>query len=152
MAPRRRRTRRPRSINTDTFICSGAVIAPRIVLTAGHCVVDASSWTVVAPYASKQSATGSKSWTDYVATGESVNPATLDVAVIILDKPITLSSYPKLASSPSAAGTQAVNVGRIRNGQASFTGLVLRQRGDAAVGLFVWLSQGVHLVGDHRGR
>ena len=40
-------------INTDTFICSGAVIAPRIVLTAGHCVVDASSWTVVAPYAAQ---------------------------------------------------------------------------------------------------
>lgn len=110
-------------INTDTFICSGAVIAPRIVLTAGHCVVDATSWTVVAPYASKQSATGSQAWTDYVATGESVNPATLDVAVIILDKAITLSSYPKLASSASAAGTQAINVGRIRNGQASFSGL-----------------------------
>lgn len=110
-------------INTDTFICSGAVIAPRIVLTAGHCVVDAASWTVVAPYAGKQSATGTHSWTDYVATGESVNPATLDVAVIILDKPITLSSYPKLASAASPAGTQAVNVGRIRNGAASFTGL-----------------------------
>lgn len=110
-------------INTDTFICSGAVIAPRIVLTAGHCVVDAASWTVVAPYASKQSATGTHSWTDYVATGESVNPATLDVAVIILDKAITLSSYPKLASAASAAGTQAINVGRIRNGQASFSGL-----------------------------
>jgi hypothetical protein len=110
-------------INTDTFICSGAVIAPRIVLTAGHCVVDAASWTVVAPYASKQSATGTHSWTDYVATGESVNPNTLDVAVIILDEAITLSSYPKLASAASAAGTQAINVGRIRDGQASFSAL-----------------------------
>jgi hypothetical protein len=110
-------------INTDTFICSGAVIAPRVVLTAGHCVVDAASWTVVAPYAGKQSATGTHSWTDYVPTGESVNPATLDVAVIILDEPIMLSSYPKLASSAAPAGTQAVNVGRIRNGQASFSGL-----------------------------
>ena len=45
------------------------------------------------------------------------------MAVIILDKAITLSSYPTLASAPVAAGTKAVNVGRIRNGQASFSGL-----------------------------
>ena len=110
-------------INAPGFICSGAVIAPRIVLTAGHCVVDASSWTVVAPYAGNQSAKGSKAWTDYATSGEYVNPSTLDVAVIILDKAITLNSYPALASSASAAGTKAVNVGRIRNGQASYSGL-----------------------------
>ncbi|MDB4938875.1 MAG: hypothetical protein JWP87_5847 [Labilithrix sp.] len=110
-------------INAPGFICSGAVIAPRIVLTAGHCVVDASTWTVVTPYAGNQSAKGSHAWTEYSSTGETVNPNTLDVAVIILDKAITLSSYPNLASSASAAGTKAVNVGRIRNGQASFSGL-----------------------------
>ncbi len=110
-------------INAPGFICSGAVIAPRIVLTAGHCVVDASTWTVVAPYAGNQTAKGSKSWTDYASSGEYVNPSTLDVAVIILDKPISLSVYPSLASSASAAGTKAVNVGRIRNGQASYSGL-----------------------------
>jgi hypothetical protein len=94
-----------------------------VVLTAGHCVVGASTWTVVAPYAQNQSARGSRAWTDYASTGELVNPSTLDVAVILLDKPITLSSYPKLANAPSAAGTKVINVGRIRNGQASFTGL-----------------------------
>jgi hypothetical protein len=110
-------------INAPGFICSGAVIAPRVALTAGHCVVGASTWTVVTPYAGNQSAKGSKAWTDYASTGDTVNPSTLDVAVIILDKAINLSSYPKLATSAAAAGTKAVNVGRIRNGQASFSGL-----------------------------
>lgn len=106
-------------VNGPGFFCSGAVIAPRVVLTAGHCVVGASSWTVVAPFAGNQSAHGSKSWTDYVSAGEQVNRNSLDVAVIILDKAITLSSYPTLGSTVVPVGTRAVNVGRIRNGQIS---------------------------------
>lgn len=110
-------------INAPGFICSGALIAPRVALTAGHCVVNATSWTVVTPYAGNRSAHASKAWTDYSSTGNTVNPSTLDVAVIILDEPIDLSSYPQLATSASPGGTKAVNVGRIRNGQASFSGL-----------------------------
>jgi hypothetical protein len=111
-------------VNGPGFICSGAVIAPKIVLTAGHCVLDVATFTVVAPYAGNQSAKGSRYWTDYIEeSSDLVNPSTLDVAVIILDKAITLSTYPTLSSAPLPAGSKLVNVGRIQNGQASYSGL-----------------------------
>jgi secreted trypsin-like serine protease len=108
-------------INGQGFYCSGAIIAPRIALTAGHCA-EGSSFTVKAPFVNK-SARGSRVWTDYEPTGEVVNPNTLDVAVIILDTPIQLSSYPRLAQSAVADGTNVVNVGRIKDGHLSTTTL-----------------------------
>lgn len=110
-------------IDTQTFICSGAVIAPRVALTAGHCVVGANAWRVTTPFAQGQSALGHSAFTQYRSTGESVNPSTIDVAVIVLDTPITLATYPALATTPVASGTRAVNVGRIRDDQASFSRL-----------------------------
>lgn len=110
-------------INMPGSICSGAVIAPYVALTAGHCVVGGSTFTVTTPFSGNQSAKGKSTWTDYVDGGSYVNPNTLDVAVIILDKPINLAFYPPLASAIQANGTSAVNVGRIKNGTASYSQL-----------------------------
>ena len=110
-------------IDTKDFLCSGTVIAPRVALTAGHCVIGAKSWTVTTPFSGNQSAVGHKIYTQYKETGEEVNPDQIDVAVIILDTPITLSSYPKLATTKVADGTKGINVGRIKNNVASDTQL-----------------------------
>jgi hypothetical protein len=78
---------------------------------------------VTTPFAGGQTAMAHKSWTKYVMTGETVNPDTIDVAVLILDTPIQLASYPTLTSSPVSDGTKAINVGRIQNNQLSNSSL-----------------------------
>jgi hypothetical protein len=112
-------------VDMDSGSCSGAVIAPRVVLTAGHCVAGVRSWTVRTPFAGNQQARVLEAkvydWT-YDPSGF-VNPNQHDIGLLYLDRPITLASYPKLQRSKVANGTLAVNIGRIDNGTLSRTAL-----------------------------
>lgn len=143
-------------VNMPGSICSGAVIAPRVVLTAGHCVTGKSSWTVVTPYAQKQTAKSTQAWTEYVDGGAYVNSSTNDVAVLVLDKPIELPAYPALASAPVPSGTKAVNVGRKKDGVASYSALfagaeITLQRGNSYGFPFSYRSQELIEPGDSGG-
>ena len=108
-----------------SMICSGAVIAPRVVLTAGHCVEGIAKWRIKAPFAGNQTVYGSSGGTyDWAGvTSETVDPNKHDVGLVFLDAPITLSSYPTVASAGVAEGTNVVNIGRIQDGTASNTSL-----------------------------
>jgi hypothetical protein len=117
-------------IDFNGSACSGAVIAPRVVLTAGHCVMSAGPWKVTTPYARgadgrAQVRTGYRRWTRYQSTGQSVNPNTPDVGLILMDagQAFSLPAWPKVQRSQVADGTQAFNIGRKNNGALSWTDL-----------------------------
>jgi hypothetical protein len=92
--------------------CSGVVLAPRVVLTAGHCQSPTKSYVVDAPNAAKQHVTGSDDWTTYDGSATTSS----DTLLIFLDTPIALATYPAIADAPSPAGTSVVEVGRTLNG------------------------------------
>jgi len=112
----------PEAVTIDigtTKICSGVLIAPMVVLTAGHCVYGASTWTVKAGTESRT--TTSRAIYDWTTPGTSINPAQHDIALLFLSKPIWLRSYPTIAQAPVLANTPVTNVGRMNNGVATST-------------------------------
>jgi hypothetical protein len=108
-------------IQMGSHICSGSIIAPRVALTAGHCVTGHSSWTIQVP-SIKRSVTSSRAITSYTSTGDKVAADQLDVAILILDTPVVLPWYVPITNAAASNGTIATTVGRVHNGEISSQG------------------------------
>lgn len=100
-------------------VCSGALIAPTVVLTAGHCVDGKTSWYVIAPFADRQMTRATRAQVYDWDVGMEYTFAKHDVAVILLDEPIVIDEYPRVAAEGVEHGTEAVVVGRTIGGRVS---------------------------------
>ena len=100
---------------TGGYACSGVLIAPKVVLTAGHCVDTHSRWEVYVGSAYRLSTDAvTYDWNEQGA--EQVNPAHHDIGLVFLCDAVKLASYPTIAKAVAASGAKAINVGRVLNG------------------------------------
>ncbi len=91
--------------------CTGTLIAPKVVLTAGHCVDGQRGWYVSAPLVGPGvgSDVESAAVYDYV---EGCGVACQDVGLLFLTRPIELARYPKVSADKLRAGSRVFSVGK----------------------------------------
>lgn len=104
--------------------CSGVLVNPRTVITAGHCTNDligapSSSITVIAPNAGGQRSQAVVAYDVYKGTALSIDPNTRDLAMLTLDRPITVDYYPPIHEKTVGNGRLLRAVGREHDGQIS---------------------------------
>jgi hypothetical protein len=87
--------------------CSGTIVAPTVVLTAGSCVTSVKSWTIRSPYSGVRLSLASKGETKDFGDGKD-NIHTL--GLVYADTPMPLEVYPQLASAPYPDGTSMVDL------------------------------------------
>lgn len=93
------------------FRCSGSMLSPSVLLTAGHCT-DAATGAVSARLWLDQAAAGypasgglpAHTLVNYGFTGFTRDPDTHDLGLVVLDEPVKLPAYASLASAGSLDG------------------------------------------------
>jgi len=97
------------------YACSGVLIAPKVVLTAGHCVDTHSRWEVYVG-GNYRLSTDAVTYDWHEQGAEQVNPAHHDIGLVFLCDAIKLATYPAISKTAAASGAKAINVGRVQNG------------------------------------
>jgi secreted trypsin-like serine protease len=100
-------------------LCTGVLIAPMVVLTAGHCLDGPTSWVV--NVGSESRTTTSKAIYDWTAGPYGWNANQHDIGLLFLNEPIWRNDYPTLRSTMAPAGTTVMAVGRMIDGALTYS-------------------------------
>lgn len=102
--------------------CLGALVAPRVVVTASHCVHRDVKMTVDRALVSNDKPVNVTRvlWDPKAGKDGKVDTKRTDVAILVLEKPIHLSSYPLFATRGVRDGSPAMSIARTERGLASY--------------------------------
>jgi hypothetical protein len=116
------------------WLCTATIIAPRVLLTAGHCVEPGKPTSIDAPFVSKKSRVA-KSSERLGNFGANNGP---DLALVYLEPAdaFALKAYPARARTIPAGSFDTQSVGRISNNGADVMDLVASEPVSASVSPF----------------
>lgn len=136
-----------------SYVCTAAVIAPHVVLTAGHCVDGMDSFQIVTA-GSLRAATDAETYDWQETNATTVNPLHHDIGLVYVNEPFDLPSYPSLAADRMPDGTRAIDVGRIHEGTVTndFWAAPIELRNGLYIGYpYAYSAKGIIEHGDSGG-
>lgn len=99
--------------------CLGVMVAPRVALTAGHCLSDSAKTTVHAATVGGTSKTVAvhRFWTDPTTDhrGGMVDMESSDIAILVLTEPLPMPAYARYAHGPLERAVRATGIRKAPN-------------------------------------